>query len=296
MGLDDGCEVLSLPGVDGGVLETGRVESPWVRLNQSALEICRILRQPTSIDELRRTLSDRRPSATERDVRSAMSSVIDFLEARELIRLRSEPAAPSTALAVRLGCRVALPSGDSMATRVVRAANGSESHPALLFRPGSREAVEDPSRRDTDDVRLPDALAAELQQDVEQELVQASTELSVGFDAVTRVQVLRYRQGQFYGWHRDRPSDDRVDKLSSRLLSYVQMMSGRNDFTDGDLELQAEIEQGVVVRWRVPLDAGSSIVFPPHLLHRVRAVTSGVRVTAVAWAKAESGELTAPVS
>ncbi len=85
-------------------------------------------------------------------------------------------------------------------------------------------------------------------------------------------QVASYEPGGHYDWHMD------VGKASSsaRKLSMSVQLSDPADYDGGELEFKATDELG-------PRDQGYLIVFPSFLLHRVRPVTRGKRMSMVSW-------------
>jgi glycine dehydrogenase subunit 1 len=89
------------------------------------------------------------------------------------------------------------------------------------------------------------------------------------------VQILRYQVGQhFIRWHTDAGSD----RHEQRRLSMSVELSEPGDYEGGLLELMPD----TIGRPRT-LPRGSAQIFPSRALHRVTAVTSGVRWALVAW-------------
>lgn len=88
-------------------------------------------------------------------------------------------------------------------------------------------------------------------------------------------QLTKYEQTGHYGWHQDTylQSSDTQRKLTSVLL-----LNDASEFEGGTLELMG------VDEFKGLNKAGSLIVFPSYLTHRVTPVTKGVRYTAVCWA------------
>ena len=100
-------------------------------------------------------------------------------------------------------------------------------------------------------------------------------------------QLTQYRKGMYYNWHQDGQGDHiradnigddkgRVRKLSLTLLLNEGYEGGHFEFTRYGNEcidiVRPEFSK-----------AGSIIVFPSHLEHRVTEVTRGVRHSLVAW-------------
>jgi|JI10StandDraft_1071094.scaffolds.fasta_scaffold46573_3 PKHD-type hydroxylase len=76
-----------------------------------------------------------------------------------------------------------------------------------------------------------------------------------------------------YTWHMDRG-----DNITPRKLSIVVQLSSPTDYTGGDLELFFA-DPGV----KAPRGLGHVAAFPSFLMHRVTAVTQGVRRSLVIW-------------
>jgi PKHD-type hydroxylase len=123
-------------------------------------------------------------------------------------------------------------------------------------------------------------------------MVQANTDAGWEYDIdyVQDMQLTRYENGMFYGWHSDGSGDHkskyseehqerlrgRVRKLSLTLLLNEGYEGGHFEFT-GYSEEKSEVHRPDFNK------AGSIIVFPSHLEHRVTEVTKGIRNSLVAW-------------
>lgn len=95
-----------------------------------------------------------------------------------------------------------------------------------------------------------------------------------GFDTI---QYTIYKPGDFYNWHMDSHlgpsnSSEPPRKLSATILLNDNFEGGEFQFYMGDHEPQS-----------VEMKAGSLIVFPSFLYHRVAPVTKGIRNSLVAW-------------
>lgn len=88
-----------------------------------------------------------------------------------------------------------------------------------------------------------------------------------------RVQFGVYREGHFYDWHRDSKKEGYHRKLSVSIML-------NDDFEGGDLEIQNLWGDKTCV---IPKKAGSIVIFPSMLKHRVTPVTKGVRYSLVRW-------------
>jgi PKHD-type hydroxylase len=92
-------------------------------------------------------------------------------------------------------------------------------------------------------------------------------------DDVEQILFVTYGADDFLDWHTDLGSGEE----STRKLSMSIMLHGPDDYDGGGLQ---------VVSMEQPIDdrrAGSAIVFPAHLAHRVLPVTRGQRDVLVAW-------------
>jgi len=88
------------------------------------------------------------------------------------------------------------------------------------------------------------------------------------------MQVARYTNSGFYGWH----ADTGRGSSSFRKLSLSVQLSGQEDYEGGDLEFQ-----GVAKGCNPLKEIGSAIIFPSFLHHHVTPVTKGTRWSMVAW-------------
>jgi PKHD-type hydroxylase len=92
-------------------------------------------------------------------------------------------------------------------------------------------------------------------------------------DTVNDVLLVAYGEQGFFGWHTDLGSGAEC----TRKLSMSVLLDGPGAYAGGGLQM---------VSMEHPLDerrAGSAIVFPAHLAHRVIPVTQGRREVLVAW-------------
>jgi PKHD-type hydroxylase len=89
------------------------------------------------------------------------------------------------------------------------------------------------------------------------------------------LQFSAYGPGQYYDWHMDLGSEA---VLARRKLSVSFLLNDPAEYEGGDLELQIGGESVTATRRR-----GVATVFPSFLMHRVKAVTKGVRYSLVAW-------------
>jgi predicted 2-oxoglutarate/Fe(II)-dependent dioxygenase YbiX len=96
-------------------------------------------------------------------------------------------------------------------------------------------------------------------------------------DAMDGIQYTRYPVGGHYTFHHDilKKKEDRM-----RKLSVVVGLSAASDYEGGELEIAPS---GGNNPHKFKLERGDLIAFPSWTPHRVAPVTSGHRITAVAW-------------
>ncbi len=106
-------------------------------------------------------------------------------------------------------------------------------------------------------------------------------------------QFTKYKRNQFYDWHCDpfpTPYDNPADPNfhgKQRKISAIVQLSNPKDYKGGELEIQprTETDPKIVLNTKRHFGArGSIIVFPSHLWHRVKPVTTGKRYSLVLWA------------
>tara|TARA_R100001015_G_scaffold4240_1_gene1494 strand:- start:566 stop:1177 length:612 start_codon:yes stop_codon:yes gene_type:complete len=116
------------------------------------------------------------------------------------------------------------------------------------------------------------------------------------WDCSEDFQFTKYKIGQYYDWHCDsweKPNDDeRYPFLHGKIrkLSVTCQLTDKSEYEGGELEFDfrnydpnLRNEKKHVVQATEILTKGSIIVFPSHLWHRVKPVTSGTRYSLVAW-------------
>jgi PKHD-type hydroxylase len=86
----------------------------------------------------------------------------------------------------------------------------------------------------------------------------------------------RYREGDSYGTHVDEPL---LDGARSDL-SFTLFLSDPSSYVGGELVLDTSAGEDAV-----KLPAGSALLYPATLLHRVAPVTRGIRYAAVGWVR-----------
>lgn len=88
------------------------------------------------------------------------------------------------------------------------------------------------------------------------------------------LQIAEYGPGQHFKWHLDMGPE----RFSIRKLSFVVQLSEPDDYEGGELEIMAGKEPTSFSKAR-----GTVIVFPSYVLHRVRPVTRGRRLSLSGW-------------
>ena len=99
------------------------------------------------------------------------------------------------------------------------------------------------------------------------------------FDIITGDELIQYTEYHasddgHYTWHQDFGPD----YLSHRKVSITVQLSKDSEYEGGDLEIWGG--SGPI---QTPRGAGSTIIFPSYMLHRVTKVTRGVRKSFVLW-------------
>ena len=107
--------------------------------------------------------------------------------------------------------------------------------------------------------------------------------------AAESCQITRYKKGGFYSFHRDGYGDHLSawnNPQNSFLHGYVRKLSMSvmlNDNFDGGAFEFASPSRGDCVITPIEASAGSVIVFPSSMEHRVTPVTKGTRYSLVVW-------------
>lgn len=88
------------------------------------------------------------------------------------------------------------------------------------------------------------------------------------------LQLAEYGAGDFFDWH----LDFGIGASSNRKLSLSIQLSDSEEYEGGDLEFR--INNKVV---KAPRAAGTAIIFPSFIMHRVTEITKGHRRSIVGW-------------
>ena len=83
--------------------------------------------------------------------------------------------------------------------------------------------------------------------------------------------------GSYYDWHNDlADSEFNPDKV--RKLSISLCLSSKDDYEGGEFQILSGRKME-----SVKMDIGDAIIFPSDLMHRVRPIKSGKRISLVGW-------------
>ncbi len=88
------------------------------------------------------------------------------------------------------------------------------------------------------------------------------------------LQLAKYVKSDQFNWHMDYGGG----LASTRKLSLSVQLSGAEEYEGGDLQFMINDKH-----YSMPRAAGTVIVFPTYMLHRVTPITSGTRMSLVGW-------------
>jgi PKHD-type hydroxylase len=105
------------------------------------------------------------------------------------------------------------------------------------------------------------------------------------------IQFTMYGKGQYYGWHADSfPFSSKEKKLDgfegmTRKLSVTVSLNDGDEYSGGYFEIdnRNNFHEKNIHRLKLIRKAGSLVVFPSFLYHRVTPVTKGTRYSLVIW-------------
>ena len=95
---------------------------------------------------------------------------------------------------------------------------------------------------------------------------------------LARPTLSKYETGMEYGQHVDEALFPSTPSPMRSDVSCTVFVSDPDSYEGGDLEFEMGTERH---RYRLP--AGSAVFYPSTTIHRVRPVTAGTRLVAVAW-------------
>ena len=98
------------------------------------------------------------------------------------------------------------------------------------------------------------------------------------------IQISRYKEGDFYTWHRDGKGDHlSVYKEAYRVRKLSMTVMLNDDYEGGEFQFANYSEEKCNIHTPVPNKRGTVIVFPSDTEHRVTPVTKGIRYSLVVW-------------
>ena len=104
-------------------------------------------------------------------------------------------------------------------------------------------------------------------------------------------QFTKYKLNQYYDWHSDswdNPYTNHKNKNYEgkiRKLSVTCQLTDKSEYEGGELQFQLRNldDPTITINVEQANKKGSIIVFPSHLWHRVKPITSGTRYSLVIW-------------
>ena len=102
------------------------------------------------------------------------------------------------------------------------------------------------------------------------------------------LQLTRYEEGGFYGWHRDGFGDHlHAQQYGTDPNKYVRKLSFtlllNNDYEGGKFQFASYDKTECVISTPEMNTTGSIVIFPSVMTHRVTTVTKGTRYSLVGW-------------
>ena len=90
------------------------------------------------------------------------------------------------------------------------------------------------------------------------------------------LQLASYRVGHHYDWHIDTGGEE--SRAGARKLSFIVQLSKETDYEGGEVQVRYGPDPMSLQKAR-----GTIIVFPAYVLHRVRPILRGERISLVGW-------------
>lgn len=167
----------------------------------------------------------------------------------------------------------------------------SSAEPAKIVNNADVVSINDNYRR-TKSVKVSKATLVNLYKRLESLKSEIEKKFNIQLAGCEVPQFLLYREGDFFGAHKDADHENEIKtRTSNRKISVVLFLNDQTPeprqggFCGGALNLYGLIDQpgwedkGFPVGGRTGLLIG----FPSHLLHEVVPVTNGERLTVVSW-------------
>ena len=104
-------------------------------------------------------------------------------------------------------------------------------------------------------------------------------------DGCGAIQYGIYSDGGYYDWHIDVEAEipNINGKYLTRKLSMTIWLNDPYEYEGGEFDIEVNGPRKDIRYETLKLSKGSIIIFPSHIWHRVRPVTSGVRKSLVTW-------------
>ena len=104
-------------------------------------------------------------------------------------------------------------------------------------------------------------------------------------DGCGAIQYGIYSDGGYYDWHIDVEAEipNINGKYLTRKLSTTIWLNDPDEYEGGEFDIEFEGPYADLRYDTLKLPKGAIIIFPSHIWHRVRPVTSGVRKSLVTW-------------
>lgn len=103
------------------------------------------------------------------------------------------------------------------------------------------------------------------------------------------IQISRYKEGDFYSWHRDGKGDhlsvytEKNSIIQNRVRKLSMSVILNDDYDGGEFQFTHYSKEKCDIHTPVPNKRGTIIVFPSDTEHRITPVTKGIRYSLVVW-------------
>lgn len=166
--------------------------------------------------------------------------------------------------------------------KLIEYVKSSELIPAPVY----EEPIPGQTARKTSEVEVPYEIKRELADRVYEQLGFLNQAFNCQATQIQMMQVLRYDVGDYFRPHRDwGPELEQV--TSRRLISFVLFINTPDDpefgYSGGELVFHLPQRNGMTVGLPLQPEAGLLIAFDPLLMHEVREITAGVRLSVAGW-------------
>jgi SM-20-related protein len=155
------------------------------------------------------------------------------------------------------------------------------------------EPIVDEHIRRTKHAVIPEAASRPIVERIKELAPEISRHFNVAVSGLRDLQFLRYDEGDFFGFHRDRDDTMREEpqRVRERRVSIVIFLNsigdepGSGGYGGGELQfyLPDAVHGHTPAKFTFPASQGSLVAFNPQILHQVLPVTHGHRYTIVTW-------------